>query len=1320
MSRLYPQRRVALLLATALLFVGILGGVSLLAPPTASHVSNPPTGRLSTDTIGINAGDAGTTCLTDTTCNEAVAAAANSVFLIIVTQFGTTAPTTFAVHGYTPTNLSWSGAGVAPVSYIYGFVATTAATLTAYVNFTVATYYDLVVADFTNTITTASYFTAGVAASGSGTATTCSVTTTVANEMLLDVTGVETTAESTITPTSPLAQMFLKATTSSVVTQETADGIDTVTGAFAPQTTLAATSAWRTACLGLLPAVAPQAPTSVGVDGPLVNTETIAACATDTTCTTTGIAVAAGSAVWVFIAAASVTAPSGVPTDSAGHTYTLVGDIVSATTSNKEEYVYDTNNLAAAAASLTVTETFAVSTTYSIGVIDFVGVSTTSLNAVGTGSSGTGITVSDNVTATVASTDYVAPPTHLIILGVATATGTVSLSASGGDTMVQSVSAGVTTGGQFYTLYTGSAKQEPMATLSAASPWAAIAFSIESALNPSVASKTIAACSAVTTCTTTGIAVIALSSLYVFISAASVTAPATETTSPSYTLTLAKSVSVATREEYVYDANLLAVSASLTVTVTFAASTTYTIGVVDVIGAGLVSLDAVGAGATGSSVTASNAVTMVDPGDLDILGVSVATASETLSATGGDTLLQQVNGGTTTTGGQLTETYSVNNPAVTLSATLAGSEPWAAVVVAIAVAGPTTTFVPLVWVNPVGPMTGAEILDSAWSGSCGTFANALAAASPYTSGTVTGLTSGSAYCFEVTVSNSTGASVDSLIVSDVVTAHKPLAPTALTATAQPDGTTQINLAWTVPSGNALNQTVARWTGSACPTGSGTYTNIAGSTQALLPVTGLTAGTAYSFEVQSWNDTGAGTFSSCATASTYGVPGAPTGLSTTAQTEYTIALAWTNPSGTLANDTILMGTTCGTWSSQFSEGVASSATVSGLAPLTTYCFNVEAWSYGSAGTLDASTLSVETLGGIPGTPASFVETSAAATTVSFMWTNPAPTTGALTNTTFFYGSSCGALVTGAGGNPGTWTSNINVNGVPTSYTVTGLASQTTYCFSVALWTQGGQGGQAIAVTTSTGSPIPSAPTNFVYVSASHVAVTVAWTQPSGAVLNDTVAYTTASGCGSGLALVSTGGAASTMTVSGLTSATTYYWEVAAWSNGGESAYSSCITGATQSATPPAPYDLAAQLVGQTFVNLTWINPSGYMLTNNIVYVSNPGGSCGVWSQTDSLGEITAYYEVTGLTASSSYCIEVTAVDAQSPYSAPLNVTTPSPQSGGSMFTSGSSMGMMILVLSIGVGSIFALVAWRRKPASPVRSSAAEQVGVPHSARRSSSD
>ena len=763
---------------------------------------------------------------------------------------------------------------------------------------------------------------------------------------------------------------------------------------------------------------------------------------------------------------------------------------------------------------------------------------------------------------------------------------------------------------------------------------------------------------------------------------------------------------------------LISTAETVTYYVNFSADEYYAATAIDLTNTVILSTYSAGTGVSDGDSTAgtcSATTTVANEEVFAVIGGKSTTAAATYTLAGTET--ESLHEATTSTDFLgMEDFYSVDTStgAYSSTATVSATEDWEESCVgiepAVVPSAPTalaavmtTTTAALTWTDfdsqAPGWITAAEVYDATYSGSCGTFSAIAAAVTPFTSYMVTGLTSGTNYCFEVTDSNSTGASVDSSSIIGV-TLHAPLAPTGLTATAQPDSTTQINLRWNLDTGTLSNQTIHESTTSTCTTtNQGTFVNVADVLATTYTFTSLTAGTVYYFSAQAWNATGEGAWAACVSATTNSNPSAPTGLAATVETEFAVTLTWTNPSGgTPQNDTIYWAaaSSCSSFAPNMaiSLGVASTGTASGLTPATEYCFEVSLWS--AAGTQsESSGLLVTTLTGVPNAVTLFQSTSQTATTLTFTWSNPTPSSGTLVNATLFYGASCGVSVYGAAGNPGTWTSNLNVGSAATTATITGLTVNTQYCANVALWTQGGQGNQTISVSATTLNAVPGAVTGLTYSSASHSSVTLTWSQPSGIIVNDTLAYGTTSACAGTLIFISMGITISS-DIGSLASATTYYWKVAASTNGGLGQFSSCVTGATQGATPPAPYLVASQLTSSTTTYITWNNPAGYSLTDSDLYLSNPDGSCGTWASGFSplnVGVVTQNYELTGLTPGDTYCVQISAVDGQSPLSTPIYVTTLSAVSPPGIIGGVSIIEYAIVIGVVGITGLVVLNYYR---------------------------
>jgi subtilase family serine protease len=162
-----------------------------------------------------------------------------------------------------------------------------------------------------------------------------------------------------------------------------------------------------------------------------------------------------------------------------------------------------------------------------------------------------------------------------------------------------------------------------------------------------------------------------------------------------------------------------------------------------------------------------------------------------------------------------------------------------------------------------------------------------------TSYTVTGLTNGTTYYFDVTAVNSVGNSVASKEASATPTAATvPPAPTNLVASG---ANTTVNLSWSAPSSN----------GGPSVTGYNVYKGTTASGESTTPVngtpigatsytvTGLTNGTTYYFDVTAVNSVGNSVASKEASTTPATTPGAPS-LTARQATSKGVTLTWSAP------------------------------------------------------------------------------------------------------------------------------------------------------------------------------------------------------------------------------------------------------------------------------------------------------------------------------------------------------------------------------------------------------------------------------------------
>jgi hypothetical protein len=564
----------------------------------------------------------------------------------------------------------------------------------------------------------------------------------------------------------------------------------------------------------------------------------------------------------------------------------------------------------------------------------------------------------------------------------------------------------------------------------------------------------------------------------------------------------------------------------------------------------------------------------------------------------------------------------------------------------------TTTTIALSWTNPSG---GGLLNDTVYWGSGGCSAlSPISTGSVVTSWTVTSLSAATAYCFAVQVWNATGGSPWSGTANGTTL---PEAPSGLLASAVSNRSITIN--WTNPSGAVSDDFVFWERGSTCTDPNRVDLHAVSSSYTRA---GLAPAALYCFFVQAVSAGGASANSSFLNDTT--LPDAPSGVTVTHVTNTTANLSWTNPSGAVAGDTVFAGPACGTWTViDVTSAATTSFTVESLLSATEYCFAVEARSSGGAGALSPTTTGTT----VPDSVTGFSHTDVTLTTVTVQWTNPS---GTLTDDLVFWasGATCGSPT------------EVDLHAVESSFTASGLATGATYCFYVEAESAGGPSVPSSVVTAVTES-LPAAPTNLTVESVGTESVALQWTNPSpNGLLNDTVEF--GSTCGSWSQTLTTGGVAGSVTVTGLSSATTYCFAVEAWNGAGVSPPSSPTLATT---LPTAPTGLVALSSTQTTVTLNWTAPPGVIVDYFVFWAT--GGNCTAATDIDT-GSTAARFVVTGLVTNTLYCFYVEAASASgagSPSAPALVVTASLPGSPTSLDV-------------FGVTDTSAVLAWQN-PATP---------------------
>ena len=306
-----------------------------------------------------------------------------------------------------------------------------------------------------------------------------------------------------------------------------------------------------------------------------------------------------------------------------------------------------------------------------------------------------------------------------------------------------------------------------------------------------------------------------------------------------------------------------------------------------------------------------------------------------------------------------------------------------------------------------------------------------------------------------------------------------------------------------------------------------------------------------------------------------VPSTPEGLTGRAIGPTEVKLTWNSTSGPLTNFTVLVGNSSESLTLGYSVGVTTDYEVEGLIPGTEHFFSVESWN-GSFHSSFETPIEVTTPplpNGAPGVPTGLAVNSVQAVEVGIHWS---ASSGTVTNYTVYLGTSVPTM-----------TPRYSVGNV-TSFTVTGLAPDTTYYLAVDAWNLSWPSGLSGPVNVTTlsveGHPrAPGVPTALTVTHLESSEIGIRWEPSVGNVTNYTVYLGTTV---STLTPRYSAGEATSFTVVGLHPGTTYYFAVEAWNGSLTSGPSAPVNATTLlGGVPPGAGSMSA---------FDWIVVSGTMV------------------------------------------------------------------------------------------------------------------------------
>jgi RHS repeat-associated protein len=484
-----------------------------------------------------------------------------------------------------------------------------------------------------------------------------------------------------------------------------------------------------------------------------------------------------------------------------------------------------------------------------------------------------------------------------------------------------------------------------------------------------------------------------------------------------------------------------------------------------------------------------------------------------------------------------------------------------------------------------------------------------------TSYTVTGLTNGTAYTFEVTATND-GGTGPAAVSGSVTPKSVPLAPANVVATR---GDVSLSVTWTLPDANGSPLTSQTITTRRVADGVQVAQSVLGATATSSTVPGLTNGTAYTASVSGTNALGVGAEGTSASVTPAALPGAP-GAVTATPGNGQIAVTWT---AAAANGDPVSAYTVATYlsstgalvSTQNVSGTATSCSVTGLTNGQGYYSYVNATNGVGAG--PAVTTGTVVPVAVPGAPTAVtgVGTYGGA---NVSWTAPASNGGSPITSYTVVASPGGASVSAAG----------------TTATLNGLNNGWSYTFTVTATNAVGTG----PASAASGGVVPNdappgAPTGGTVTAGDH-AVTLTWTPPNMSGKTAITGYTVTAQPG-GRSVTAAAGATSA-TVTGLTAGTTYWLAVVAKNGAGLGAPSTPIGPVTLANGPGAPTGVMASVLSTTSARVTWTAaPANGTTITGYRVLSSPGGAC-----QETTGATTA--DVSGLLPGTAYVFRVEAL------------------------------------------------------------------------------
>ena len=481
---------------------------------------------------------------------------------------------------------------------------------------------------------------------------------------------------------------------------------------------------------------------------------------------------------------------------------------------------------------------------------------------------------------------------------------------------------------------------------------------------------------------------------------------------------------------------------------------------------------------------------------------------------------------------------SVNTSGTSLTATT--SVAYFTIPVAVATlntSGPQQTSINLSWTDVTGESQ-YTITSTPSVGYTATLAANTSSATFPAGGSGYSLTAGTSYVFRITPSNSSGSGA---FTDSVARFTLPASPT-LSATSIGGVFTSIQ----------REQLTVNWIAPAIGTTTGYYVSCPGLTTQTITAptvaatfTGLTAGTSYTFTIQSINASGAG--GSVVTSAVFTLPDAVTAPTTSAYTLTGMTVGWTGATGATSYTVSAAVSPFGGTVPATQTGIAGTSTnFTGLSSGYSYTFTVSSVNASGTGDLTTATTAAKTLSPEPGQP----------TLTGFLAAAGGTTQIQIAVSSFAQGATSNIFTS----TPTVATSPQTSAVYP--YIFTGLSPNTSYTFTVQSVNASGTGSTSVqsAARFTLPNPVTLSGTDVggVFTSIAQTQMTVNWNAPVGGASTYNVTCTGTGGS------TQTGVSATSASFTGLTPGNSYTFTITAVNSAGIS--STVTTNAVQTLSP----------------------------------------------------------------------------------------------------------------------------------------------------------